>query len=136
MILTLMVKTLLFLMAGVFNSLMDKLQFHYDTSIFPQKEEKLLGKGERFWNPKYTAENKNRFKNKYLRLLFRTALIWTTDPWHFFQFMMLNCFTLAVLPASSHPFWTFIIVRAAFSAGFTLFFHYLLIKNRSHGNRL
>lgn len=129
------VKILLFLGAGVFNALMDKLTFHYSTSIFPKEEknETLLGKGERFWNPKFSSENKNRFKNKYIRLLFRTVLVWTTDPWHFFQFMMLNCFTLACLPqitATWTTVWVFVQLRIAFSVGFTLFFDLILKRKQ------
>ena len=57
-----LVKALLFLGAGVFNALMDTLLFHYSTSIFPKGEQRLLGKGEHFWNPKYSSEKKTALK--------------------------------------------------------------------------
>jgi len=43
---------LLFILSGMFEAVMDKLQFHYDLSIFKNFKNQL------FWDPKISWKNK------------------------------------------------------------------------------
>ena len=81
----------LVILAAIFKAVMDKLQFHFEKSIFL-----TLGK---WWNPAQSWELK--WKNGDVRQgerfwLSSTVLAWTTDAWHFFQMLFLSCWQLAI----------------------------------------
>lgn len=111
--------TMCMAVAAAANAVMDKLTFHYGKSVFPQKNEKLLGMGKEWWHP-----NSGSWENKYARdkdgnlipnnrspwyyfglvtpaykeafPLSSTVLVFVTDAWHFFQAIMLTAFQLAI----------------------------------------
>lgn len=135
----LLIVAILVTTAGIANAVMDKLQFHYSKSIFSNKPT---------WNPKKSWENKwKRDENgdpipgKEKFPLSSTALVFLTDAWHFFQFVMLSCFTLAIIIYDPSPilqtpllpnssFWNtvlltiiqFSILKVIFSLSFEYFF--------------
>lgn len=129
------------MLAGVSNGFMDKIQFHYSRSIFPQNEEdKLLFKGRDFWDPKVSWKNKYKNKDPKQGPKFpgsTGAFVFTTDGWHLFQFIMLSLLQLSIaltlIVIWDIPYrWillAFLPFKFAFSGGFVLFFHHLL-KNK------
>lgn len=130
------VKLILFALAGVFNAVMDKLQFHYGKSIFPNNDtDKFLGGGIQYWKPSISWKNKYKDwdgGDKRPKFLFaKTALVFLTDGWHFAQFLMLTCFSAACVPPVN-VWWMwfvwFVGLRFCFSVGFTVFFDRLLAK--------
>lgn len=128
----------LLLLAGMANGVMDKLQFHYGKSIFPQTEaEKLFGLGPGFWNPKQSWKHKYKNYPTDQRPRFpgaKTWLSWLTDGWHFFQMVMFTSFQLAIaLPvvyALGWSYWWVLVALLPFKtltgAGFSLLFDKLL----------
>jgi hypothetical protein len=66
---------------------MDEIQFHWDR-LFGKivKEGSQL---EQWLNPSKSWTNHYIFKNKILRFLFSTILVWTTDFWHLLKFLFL-----------------------------------------------
>jgi hypothetical protein len=117
--------------AGLGNGVMDKVQFHFGDSVFA----KLSPEQQLFWNPKHS------WKNKYVDwdagdqrpafFLATTALVALTDAWHLFQSLMITAFVLAILayrrPAHRSRYVVdFLVLKLAFSGGFTLMFDWLL----------
>ncbi len=79
---------ILIIIASVAKAVMDKVNFHFERSIFnnPEKFNPL------FWNPVISWKNKWRDGNseKGEKFLFSsTILVFTTDAWHRFQSIML-----------------------------------------------
>jgi hypothetical protein len=67
--------------ASIFEAVMDKLNFHFDKSIFVDKKNQL------FWNPELSW--KNKWKEDLKTEKFRgssTIFVFTTDAWHLFKF--------------------------------------------------
>lgn len=132
---------LLLLVAGVSNGIMDTLQFHYGKSLFPKVEgETLLGQDREFWDPEISWKNKYRDYDagdkRPAFWLSTTALVFLTDAWHLFQFIMLSAFQLAIII----PFLYFLRIKwywalpalipakALFGIAFTLMYSYVLVK--------
>lgn len=87
--------------AGLANGFMDKMQFHYSTSVFPQTEQETYwGKGPQFWNPRESWKNKYKDwdgGDRRPAFLGSTGpLVFLTDGWHLFQMIMLTCYQLAI----------------------------------------
>lgn len=121
------------LAAGMFNGLMDSLQFHYSATPFAH-----AGRFEqRFWNPAESWKNKYRNGDPAQGEAFpgaKTVFVFATDGWHLFKFLMLKFIVLAVVVAL--PFsrrrdhdtvavWAgnallFVAFHLCFQAGFTL----------------
>jgi len=132
---------LLAFLAGTMDAVQDKLQFHYEASVFPRGDDKLLGGTEQFWNPAISWKNKWKDGQKANgeRFIFSsTALVFITDGWHLFQFFKLTFFYLAIalplLQLFGLSLWwaglAIIPFRMAFSAGFTLLFSFLLVRKK------
>jgi hypothetical protein len=116
-----MVSIIFFILAAICNAVMDKINFHWDESIF---------KGSRFeqWaNP--AVSYRNKWKNH----------VWTTDLWHFAQSFMISFFILGGLFYEGglvtvfEPFWVntlidFILFKLVFSLTFELFWSTVLEK--------
>ena len=89
--------TSLFLyLAGLFNGVMDALQFHFDRTLFADP----LRFDPQFWNPNLSWTNKYRdheVANGEAFFGSSTFLVFTTDGWHLAKFIMLKFFVLAVL---------------------------------------
>ena len=136
---SMIVVVVLVAIAGAANAVMDKLVFHYNKSIFSKLPS---------WNPNESWKNKwkldsegNPIPGKERFPLSSTALVFLTDAWHFFQFVMLSAFTIAILiydPSILHktpllpnsPFWNSIlftaiefgVLKIVFGVTFELFF--------------
>ena len=78
---------LLLVASGAANAVMDKLQFHFNDSIFRVATDK------EFWDPSISWRNKwkgGKRKNGEKFLFSSTILVFTTDAWHFFKFIRVN----------------------------------------------
>lgn len=118
-----MIAFLFIALAGFFNSIMDKIRFHWKKSIFSNiKNPRVLD-----WvSPKLSWDNKWKSvraeKEKFPGS--STVFVWLTDLWHFAQFMMICCFILAALfyvPVLG-MWWDFIIMYTIFGTTFELFY--------------
>lgn len=121
------------ILAGLCNGTMDSLQFHYPATVFsnPKRFD------QRFWNPSESWKNKYRngdVKQGEAFPFSSTALVFTTDGWHLFKFLMLKFFLLAVVvcqPMSrrlGHEGWqvwagnsaAFVVAHLCFQLGFKI----------------
>jgi hypothetical protein len=131
----------LIFLGGLLNGTMDKLQFHYSKSVFPQgPDDKLLGKGELFWNPKLSWRNKYKGGDPELGPAYPGATTWlvsTTDAWHLLKTLMMACYHLAILIGLvwyyRWPKWLLLAAplplnAAVFGLAFTIMFHHILIR--------
>lgn len=116
---------LLFVLSGLFESVMDTLQFHYEKSKF------FHFKNQMFWDPKISWRNKYKDGTplggeKFF--LSTTLFVGVTDAWHLFKllrtltifagiyFLFIPCGT------KSECLLFVIIARILFGLSFTLFF--------------
>lgn len=81
-----------FVLPGVFEAVMDTLQFHFHDSIFSRFNQK-------FWNPSISWMNKwkdgcKKFGPKFF--LSTTLLVFTTDGWHLMKWFRNRCTDLGV----------------------------------------
>lgn len=114
----LVVISVLLLLSGVGKAIQDKLQFHFDKSIF-----KNAGN---WWNPKTSWKNKYEWfpKSKFLTWVFSNTLVSLTDAWHFFGFFR-DFAIFACMPIASGNYWLFLgypVYRAVFHVFFTWIF--------------
>lgn len=123
-----MISLSLIIVAGILNSIMDTLNFHYTTSIFS------IYKNQQWIN--LSLSWKNKWKNgdpkqgeKFLGS--STFLIFITDLWHLSKFLMLLFICAAIIfykPLVN--WWTDILIMyCSFTFIFELFFSKLLIKH-------
>lgn len=130
----------LVLIAGISNAVMDTVFQHWKTSIFYNIKKKYL----RLWFKehsilKYEHEVKEdsegnlyaiKLSDKPAFFLSKTMLVFVTDGWHFFQFIMLSSFTIAICVALGLVFWEsavlFIVLKGVFSIWFSLFYDKIL----------
>lgn len=92
------------LCAGASNGVMDTLHFHYGSSVFAE----LPAEKQQYWHPDLSWKNKYKDwdggdKSAAFPLSV-TALVFLTDGWHFFQFLMLSLFSVAIVIALCFPF--------------------------------
>ena len=73
--------------AAIFNAVMDKLQFHFRNSIFPDTD---WVNPSRSWNNKYK-------KNKIKTYLLSTIFAWTTDLFHMAKFLWMRFLLFTVI---------------------------------------
>jgi hypothetical protein len=114
--------------ASVSEAIMDKIQFHYDISIFSQYKYK-----QTFWNPNLSWVNKwkdsSAKQEKFLGS--STIFVFTTDAWHLFKFFR-NTFLFIGLPllsfGSMNVILAAILARIIYGLIFTICFDKLLIK--------
>jgi hypothetical protein len=114
--------------SAVAESIMDKIQFHYDKSIFSQDNYK-----QTFWNPNLSWVNKwkdsSAKQEKFLGS--STIFVFTTDAWHLFKFFR-NTFLFIGLPllsfGSMNIILAAILARVIYGLVFTICFDKLLIK--------
>jgi hypothetical protein len=109
----------------MFEAVMDKLQFHYDLSIFKNFKNQL------FWDPKISWKNKyedgNPMKGERF-FLSKSLFVGVTDAWHLFKlFRTLTIFAgiyfLFIPCATKYMCLMFVIIaRILFGLSFTLFF--------------
>jgi hypothetical protein len=114
--------------AAACEAVMDKLQFHYDKSIFSDSKYK-----QTFWNPNLSWVNK--WKDSSAReerfLGSSTIFVFTTDAWHLFKFFR-NTALFIALPllcfGPNHLIIEMIIARVVYGLTFTLYFDKILKK--------
>lgn len=118
----------LIFIAGICNAIMDVVQFHYERSIFIEKQNQL------FWNPKESW--KNKYKEDLVTPKFPgsiTFFVFWTDSWHRHKFFMLSLLFIG-LPLIAFFSYSIvylllfvILARMAFGIGFT-HYYYKFIK--------
>lgn len=122
-----MLSLVLIMIAGVCNSIMDTLQFHYGASCFSNLN-------PFFWDPKESWKNKWKNGDRSQGEKFfgsSTFLVCFTDAWHLFQTFMLLCFSFAIVLYSPMVNWWVdaIIYHAVFGIVFELFWSIIWKKN-------
>lgn len=122
---------LVFIIISTFSkSIMDKLQFHYDKSIFKNF------KNQQFWDGRISWKNKWKNGDKEQGEKFpgsSTIFVFSTDAWHLFQSIFLNSlflgvYFLTITEFNLINFISVIIGRVIFGLIFTFTFHRLLEK--------
>lgn len=135
MIILLVVLTLLWIFlisySGYSKAVCDVLWFHFETSIFKDRD-------PQYWNPVISSENKYKSKKWGITTFF----VFTTDAWHKYQFLRINLkyLSLFIIALCSILFFNlliykllylllgFIINRALFGLSFELNYRKLYTK--------
>jgi hypothetical protein len=116
---------LLFFLSGFSEAIMDKLQFHYNNSIFKKFKNQL------FWDPQISWKNKYKNGNpsdgeKFF--LSKTLFVGLTDAWHLFK-LLRNLFIFSGIyflmfnyVSNIFVLLYVLIARIIFGLSFTLFF--------------
>jgi len=118
----------LIILASISEAIMDKIQFHYDKSIFSNDKYK-----QTFWDPTKSWVNKWKDSSaKDERFLGSSSIfVFTTDAWHLFKFFR-NTFLFIGLPllsfGSINVILAAILARIIYGLVFTICFNKLLIK--------
>ena len=127
MILLTILGLLLVAISAASEAVMDKIQFHFEKSIFSQDKYK-----QTFWDPNKSWVNKWKEDLKTEKFLGSSSIfVFTTDAWHLFKFYR-NTFLFIGLPLLS--FGSINIILAAFIARviyglvFTFCFDKLFVK--------
>jgi hypothetical protein len=92
------------ILAGISNSIMDTLAYHFSTSIFANFDD------QSYWNPNISWKNKWKNGNPEEGEAYfgsSTFLVWTTDAWHIFKSCWINLLLLALI-TTSHGYVNFI----------------------------
>lgn len=112
--------------SAISEAVMDKINFHFDKSIFFDKKNKL------FWNPNESW--KNKWKEDLKTEKFpgsSTIFVFTTDAWHLFKFFK-NTSLFIGLPllylGGFNIILSIVISRIVYGLIFTLFFDKILVK--------
>lgn len=118
---------LFIVMSAISESIMDKIQFHFDKSIFNSDKYNKL-----FWNPLHSWKNKwNSDLTKPKFFLSTTLFVSLTDAWHFFK-LLKNTSIFIGLPlivmGQFNIIISVIIARVVYGLVFTLFFDKVLSK--------
>jgi hypothetical protein len=113
--------------AAVSESIMDKIQFHYDKSIFKNSKYNQL-----FWNPIESWKNKWKEDLKTEKFIGSSTLfVFTTDAWHLFKFFR-NTSLFIGLPliaiGDMNVILSAVIARVIYGLTFTLCFDKLLVN--------
>ena len=117
------------IISAIAKAVMDKVQFHYEMSIFARLN-------PYFWSPFHSWRNKWK-EGKPLygeRFLGSTTIfVFLTDAWHLFQFIFLNslvigCFLVFRSNTFTNGIIHFIIINIVFRMTFEIFFKFLLNK--------
>jgi hypothetical protein len=115
------------IISAVAKAAMDKINFHFNDSIFVSLKRE-------FWDSKYSWQNKWKqgFSELGEKFFFSsTILVFLTDGWHLMQFIFLNSLFIAFFLISLHYFSYYeaiihlILLRALFGVTFELFFKYI-----------
>ena len=103
---------------------MDKLQFHYDKSIFKNF------KNQQFWDGRISWKNKWKNGDKEQGEKFpgsSTFFVFTTDAWHLFQSIFLNSLFIGLFFIGGNYDYlnglVFLLARIVFGLIFTYTFH-------------
>ena len=109
---------ILFSIGVLANVTMDELRFHFSRFFGKILPEKWFI----WWNPSVSWNNKYNFRSDILIFIFSTALVWTTDAWHFFKMIFLSCFFLVILLLENRDlvWWQYLIELAVVHAAWGL----------------
>ena len=114
-----MIVFLLVFIAGMCNAVMDTIA-HKGGGVLPESS---------WWSMELSWMNKWKNgdpKQGEAFFLSSTALVFLTDAWHFFQFLMLTLFALCIGLGSPFIWWvTLIGAKVCFSVGFEIFWRLL-----------
>jgi hypothetical protein len=107
-------------------SIMDKLNFHFEKSIFVNKENQL------FWNPIESWKNKWKEDLKTEKFIgSSTIFVFTTDAWHLFKFIKNTCLFIGLpllFMGDINIIISMVIARVIYGLVFTVFFDKILVK--------
>lgn len=107
-------------------AIMDKLNFHFEKSIFVNKENQL------FWNPIESWKNKWKEDLKTEKFIgSSTIFVFTTDAWHLFKFIKNTCLFIGLpllFMGDINIIMSMVIARVIYGLVFTLFFDKILVK--------
>ena len=107
-------------------AIMDKLNFHFEKSIFVNKENQL------FWNPIESWKNKWKEDLKTEKFIgSSTIFVFTTDAWHLFKFIKNTCLFIGLpllFMGELNIILSMVIARIIYGLVFTIFFNKILIK--------
>lgn len=125
---TLIAGLILVCLAAAAEAVMDKIQFHFDRSVFsdPARHNQL------FWNPRVSWKNKwDETLKKPKFFLSTTMLVFLTDAWHLFKFVKNTAIFLG-LPlmclSGTNIILVIVIARVAYGLIFTVMFDRVLLK--------
>lgn len=115
-----MIVFILTFIAGICNAIMDTIA-HKGGGILPKGSWWDMNQS---WRNKWKNGDPEQGEAFFLS---STALVFLTDAWHFFQFLMLTLFALAIALHTPifHWFWTLVGVKICFSVGFEIFWRLL-----------
>jgi hypothetical protein len=124
---------LLICFAGISEAIMDKIQFHYNKSLFSNKYF-----NQNFWNPSESWKNKWKEDFKTEKFLGSSSIfVFLTDAWHLFKFFRNICLFIG-LPLitfeTNHIILICVVARIVFGFAFTVFFN-LILNNNSNTNK-
>jgi len=126
-ILLISLSVILIIISGVSEAIMDKLNFHFDKSIFSNIKYKQI-----FWNPIESWKNKWKEDLKTEKFIGSSTLfVFTTDAWHLFKFFRNTSLFIGlglIAFTTYNPIIMVIIARIIYGLSFTLFFDYILVK--------
>jgi hypothetical protein len=127
MVIIFIIGLLLLIFASISEAIMDKIQFHYEKSIFNNEKYK-----QSFWNPNQSWVNKWKKDLKTEKFLgSSTIFVFTTDAWHLFKFFRNTSLFIGLPLIALGPLnivLSVILARVLFGLIFTLFFDYFLVK--------
>lgn len=107
-------------------AIMDKLNFHFEKSIFVNKENQL------FWNPIESWKNKWKEDLKTEKFIgSSTIFVFTTDAWHLFKFIKNTCLFIGLpllFMGDINIIMSMVIARVIYGLVFTVFFDKILVK--------
>lgn len=107
-------------------AIMDKLNFHFEKSIFVNKENQL------FWNPIESWKNKWKEDLKTEKFIgSSTIFVFTTDAWHLFKFIKNTCLFIGLpllFMGDINIIISMVIARVIYGLVFTVYFDKILVK--------
>jgi hypothetical protein len=133
---SLIIGIIIICIAGISKAIMDKLQFHYNKSIFKQNPPKY---NQQFWNPLLSWQNKYK-ENSMVEPKFKgstTFFVFVTDAWHLSQTVLLSSLFIGIALTAYNSetplelIGKIIILRCFFGAAFELFFRKILAAKES-----
>jgi len=116
------------IIGAVSNAVMDKIRFHYSSSIFKNFSDD-------WWNPSNSWRNKWKNGNPEEGERFWGSSRWFvrfTDAWHFFQGVMFTCFFISIVLYERlvHWFVDFCILYIVFTSIFYIFYTYIFSSKK------
>jgi len=126
-----MISILLIFFAGIFNAVIDVLDFKFDKSIF------IFCKNQQWVDPSISCNNKWKYINGIWSgerfLGSSTVFVFVTDFWHFCKMLMLLSimFTIVFYKPLINWWADILILYCIFTITFEIFYSKILIKNKS-----